>query len=172
MTTKTSDLGAEAWSPERGVHAASACELKEALAKTTASDRPIATGPEGMNVVSPNGAMPYQPRAERSAALGWTTQWNIALKGRSMGGVMRCDGSPLQGFGPMAIPTQGDALGWNSIAPLGLDTGAGRAPAERGVHAASACELKETLAKTTPSTSRPSKRPEGRAPVRHWHASL
>ena len=172
MPTKTSDLGAEAWSPERGVHAASACELKEALAKTTASDRPIATGPEGMNVVSSNGAMPYQPRAERSAALGWTTQWNIALKGRSMGGVMRCDGSPLQGFGPMAIPTQGDALGWNSIAPLGLNTRARCAPAERGVYAASACERRGVLELAETFAGRTSKRPEGRAPARRTHSKL
>ena len=35
---------------------------------------------------SPNGAAPYQPRAERSAALGWIAKGNPALKGRAMGG--------------------------------------------------------------------------------------
>ena len=39
---------------------------------------------------SPNGAISYQPRAERSDALGWVAKWNLALKGRAIGGGARC----------------------------------------------------------------------------------
>ena len=72
-------------------------------------------------VFSPNGAAPFQPRAERSAALGSIANGNPALKGRSMDGAARGNGSPLQGFGAYPTPTQGDALGWDGAAPLGLN---------------------------------------------------
>ena len=72
--------------------------------------------------LSPNGAMTFQPRAERSAALGSLAKRKPALKGRSIRGAGRGIGSPLQGFGASPTPTQGDALGWNSFAPLGLNT--------------------------------------------------
>ena len=79
------------------------------------------TPPPREYLFSPNGAAPYQPRAERSAALGWITKWNPALKGRPIGGAARDNGSPLQGFGTLPTPTQGDALGWYRTAPLGLN---------------------------------------------------
>ena len=78
--------------------------------------------PQREYLFSPNGAMLYQPRAERSVALGWTAKRKPALKGRPMGGAARENWSPLQGFGPSPTPTQGDALGWNGSAPLGLNT--------------------------------------------------
>ena len=70
---------------------------------------------------SPNGAMTYQPRAKRSAALGWIAKINPALKGRTTGGAARGNGSPLQGLSVSPMPTQGDALGWYESAPLGLN---------------------------------------------------
>ena len=73
-------------------------------------------------MVSPNGAMTCQPRAKRSAALGWIAKINPALKGRTTGGAARGNGSPLQGLSASPTPTQGDALGWYMTAPLGLNT--------------------------------------------------
>ena len=73
-------------------------------------------------IFSPNGAMTYQPRAKRRAALGCIATWTLALKGRPMGGAGRGDGSPLQGLSASPTPTQGDALGWYMAAPLGLTT--------------------------------------------------
>ena len=80
---------------------------------------------------SPNGADLSQPRAERSAALGWIAKGNPALKGRPMCGAARGNGSPLQGFVAWPASTQGDALGWNGSAPLGLNIYKRRAP---GLH--------------------------------------
>ena len=155
--------------------------------------------PRRGHLVSPNGAVTSQPRAERSAALGWTAKRKSALKGRPInryesssldgrnkkrvrlprpvrhergegrgegcftmasgptlrsassprpsppfrtkereteapertarnfaqtdtGGAARENRPPLQGFGPSPTQTQGDALGWNGAAPLGLNT--------------------------------------------------
>ena len=44
---------------------------------------------------SPNGAMTYQPRAERSEALGWITKGNPALKGRAIDGAARGHPRPI-----------------------------------------------------------------------------
>ena len=71
---------------------------------------------------SPTGAVTYQPRTERSAALGWVNRWMPALKGHPMSGAARKHRSPLQGFGSFPTPTQDDALGWYGSAPLRLKT--------------------------------------------------
>ena len=149
-----------------GVHPASAYELNGVLAKVALSGCWTVKRPEDRAPDSPNGADSYQPRAERSAAMGWADRGNVALKWRSTGGVVRGTGSPLQGFGAPQIITQGDALGWNVIAPLGLNSREDRAWAERAVHAAGACGREEALAMTAPSTGRTLKRTEGRAPMR------
>ena len=94
--------------------------LKRALPLDCVDLSPLSRGDSSPFLSSPNGAVPYQPRAERSAALGWIAKWNPALKGRSMGQAARENGSPLQGFGASPMPTQGDALGWYESAPLGL----------------------------------------------------
>ena len=173
MTTKITDQGAEGIgrqgrgvvSAERGIYAAGVSGLGGGLGTKTPSAMRKSQRPEGRAPDSPNGADSCQPRAERSAAQGWTGRGNVALKGRSTGGVVRGDGSPLQGFGFSQIRTQGDALGWNVIAPLGLNRNEGRAGADRGVHAAGACGREGALAMTAPPTGRTLKRPEGRAPV-------
>ena len=72
-------------------------------------------------LVSPNGAVPFQPRAKRSDALGWNAKGKAALKGRPIGGAAPGNGSPLQGFDAFPTPTQGGALGWYGAAPLGLN---------------------------------------------------
>lgn len=95
--------------PERGVHVASACEPKRALAVRDLIAVRTAKQPAGGHLVSPNGADSYQPRAERRAALGLTGRRNIALKGRATDGVGRGTGSPLQGLDASSISTQGDA---------------------------------------------------------------
>ena len=74
-----------------------------------------------LSLISPNGAAPYQPRAKRSDALGGIAIGNPALKGRSIARATRGTGPPLQGFVATTTPTQGDALGWNGTAPLGLN---------------------------------------------------
>ena len=180
MNTKTSDQGTEVLTRQgrgvmpaaRGVYAASACDREGTLAKATLVDCPRSKRSEDRYLVSPNGAGPYQPRAKRSAALGWMAKWNLALKGRSMGGRVRGNGAPRQGFAASPTPTQGDALGWNSIAPLGLNTRARCAPLERGLYAASACERRGVLELAETFAGRTSKRPEGRAPARRTHSKL
>ena len=71
---------------------------------------------------SPHGADPYQPRAERRAALGWIAQRNPALKGVS-GVEERAErGSPRQDFGASPTPIHGAALvGSFSRFPVGLN---------------------------------------------------
>ena len=82
----------------------------------------------GVYLFSPNGAVPSQPRAKRSAALGGIAYGNPALKARPMGGAARENGSPLQGCGAHPTSTQGVALGWYGNAPLGLNGYWGVAP--------------------------------------------
>ena len=60
-------------------------------------------------------------RAERSAALGCGTEKTASPEGAGQGrhtgeGVDR----PFRATGTMDAKTQGDALGWNATAPLGL----------------------------------------------------
>ena len=70
---------------------------------------------------SPNGAAPYQPRAERSAALGWIAQRIASPEGalhvRGAGG----NEPPLQGFGISPHPNLGRCPRLKYRAPLGLN---------------------------------------------------
>ena len=102
-----------------------------------------ARGVRRLQLSSPNGADSYQPRAERSDALGWIAVGNSALKGRAIAGAARRIGPPLQGFVATTTPTQGDALGWYGTAPLGLD-GCSRLAGRNG------CDAGSVVAKTCP----------------------
>ena len=87
----------------------------------------------GAHTVSPNGATTYQPRAERSAALGCSTERTASPEGAAQSRPAgRGVGRPFRALAVNATETQGDALGWYGIAPLGLNGyQAGALPAAR-----------------------------------------
>ena len=112
---------------EHGVHAASSWRAKGALecsAALVSSEHfcGVNAALRGAHSVSPNGAMTYQPRAERSAALGCRTERTASPEGVAHGRPAgRGVGRPFRALRTKATETQGDALGWNGSAPLGLN---------------------------------------------------
>ncbi len=74
---------------------------------------------------SPNGAAIFQPRAERCAALGYGIEHPFRPEGaRHRSSASAGVGRPFRALRRIDAESQGDALGWNGVAPLGLRTSA------------------------------------------------
>ena len=117
---QAAETSARRCSLNRTIASVAFCGVNAALRARPSLRASLECGDSSPYLFSPNGADPYQPRAERSAALGWMPQGKSAQKGRPIGGAALENGSPLQGWDLSPPRTQGGALGWDGTAPLGL----------------------------------------------------